>query len=618
MPRPSKPPLERGERRHPRRNWFLVIVTAALVIRSIYLFEILPAPFFPFKMGDAASYDRWAHDIADGDWLGDEIFYQAPLYPYFLAVVYRLVDDESLTIRVCQLLLSSVACGLLMLAGWRAIGKRAGIVAGLGLAVYGPSLFFDSTIQKCVLDNFLICLLLVAWSRLLDRHERSRWVCLGAAVGALTLARENALILVPATLVWIVIARSETMRPSWKTAGWFLLGTSMVLLPVAARNYHVGGEFHLTTSQFGPNFYIGNNAEANGSYRPLRPYRGSARYERLDAQQLAESDLGHALTPAEVSHYWTARATTFIARQPVAWMRLMGRKCLLACNSAEIVDTEDPYTYAEWSTCLAWSQRVWHFGVLLPLAVLGVYCSWDRRNRFSWIYLVILFYLAGVVLFYVVGRYRYPAVPPLLLLAAMGLTEFPQWMRHQSRSSIVFALASAAAVAVIGNWPIVSPDRMRATTHYNVGVELEAEQFVEAAVQEYKLAATLDPRHPGIHNNLGVAYRTLGKLGKSEEHLRRAFALHSEFTEANYNLGVTLLVAEKYADARGCFEQLAKNRPNMARAHLGLAVAEEHLGHGEKALRAYRYALQLDPDLTEARTAIGKLTTKLEESETEQ
>ena len=36
-------------------------------------------------MGDAQSYHAWAQEIAAGNWIGDDVFYQAPLYPYFFA-----------------------------------------------------------------------------------------------------------------------------------------------------------------------------------------------------------------------------------------------------------------------------------------------------------------------------------------------------------------------------------------------------------------------------------------------------------------------------------------------------------------------------------------------------
>ena len=79
-------------------------------------------------------------------------------------------------------------------------------------------------------------------------------------------------------------------------------------LPVVARNYSVDGGFYLTTSQFGSNFYIGNNPNADGTYASIRFGRGAPEFERLDAKEVAEEAVGRALSPSEVSSFWTGRA----------------------------------------------------------------------------------------------------------------------------------------------------------------------------------------------------------------------------------------------------------------------------------------------------------------------
>src|SRR5205814_8651009 len=123
-------------------------------------------------------------------------------------------------------------------------------------------------------------------------------------------------------------------------AALFLAGLALVLVPVAARNAYVGGGFYVTTSQAGPNFYIGNNPPADGTYQSLRFGRGAPEYERQDATELAEHDLGRRLTPAEVSNYWTDKALGFITSRPASWLTLMGLKVALLWNATEILDTE--------------------------------------------------------------------------------------------------------------------------------------------------------------------------------------------------------------------------------------------------------------------------------------
>ena len=138
----------------------LIVFCVALAVRLVHIWQIRPSPFFDVLMGDANGYDQWAQRLAAGDWIGSDVFYQAPLYPYFLALVYTLFGEAPMTVRLCQAVIGSLACVWLALAAWRLFSKPAGIAAGLMLAFYAPAIFFDGLIQKSVLDAFLLCLAL--------------------------------------------------------------------------------------------------------------------------------------------------------------------------------------------------------------------------------------------------------------------------------------------------------------------------------------------------------------------------------------------------------------------------------------------------------------------------
>src|SRR5262249_11940969 len=160
------------------------------------------------------------------------------------------------------------------------------------------------------------------------------WLALGLALGALSLTRENAVVLFVVILGWSIL------RFPLRTSAVLTLGVAVVLLPVAIRNSIVGGGLYVTTSQFGPNFFIGNHPGADGTYQSLRYGRGAPEYEQRDASELAEYALHRRLTPKEVSGFWTARAIAFIASEPRAWLKLTARKIALLGNAAEMVDTE--------------------------------------------------------------------------------------------------------------------------------------------------------------------------------------------------------------------------------------------------------------------------------------
>src|SRR5262249_34345922 len=204
----------------------------------------------------------------------------------------------------------------------------------------------------------------------------------------------------------------------------------------------------------GPNFFIGNHHGADGTYQSLRYGRGAPEYERQDAAEIAEYALHRRLSPAEVSSYWTGRALSFVQSEPGAWVKLMARKVALLGNATEMVDTEDQTAYSEWSSVLWLLGPVTHFGVLVPLAFIGVLATWRDRSRVGILFAIVIAYSGSVVLFYVFARYRYPLVPILVLFAAAGVTTGAQLFRRAADRSrtVGLRIAATAAVTIFVNW----------------------------------------------------------------------------------------------------------------------------------------------------------------------
>ena len=106
--------------------WVLAVFGLALAVRVAHVGLIHRGPFFDVYMGDALSYHNWGQEIAAGDWVGKEVFYQAPLYPYFLGVIYKILGSGPLAVRLVQGLLGALACVLLADTGRWLLGKGAG------------------------------------------------------------------------------------------------------------------------------------------------------------------------------------------------------------------------------------------------------------------------------------------------------------------------------------------------------------------------------------------------------------------------------------------------------------------------------------------------------------
>lgn len=604
MPSVSEPAGEPRRRRIDAE--LLAIFLLALGIRILHGMQLRAAPFFALKMGDSLSYDLWARRIAGGDWLGGEVFYQAPLYPYFLGALYRWLSDDIGVVRLVQAGLGAMSCVFLAAAARSFVSRRAGLLAGVILACYAPAIFFDSLIQKSVLDLFFLTLLLALLGKFQESGGAGRLLAAGTALGALVLVRENALVFVPGLIGWRLVA-SRGRRDALRTIGVLLAGLLLVLLPVAARNQWVGGEFHLTTAQFGPNFYIGNHAHATGEYQPLRPGRGDARFEREDATDLAERAEGRSLTPAEVSAYWTRRTLDDIAAEPMRWSLLLLRKLFLALNATESIDTEDLATYAEWSLPLRVLGKVTHFGVLVPLALLGIGASVRHRRRLGVLLVMASLYLASTLLFFVFARYRYPLVPILILFAAAGILALPRLVRDRPRRELSVCALLVLASAIGCNLPGRPVDEMRATTQYNIAGALVREGRAEEAVAYYTRALELRRVFPEVHFHLGKLLLSQGHGADAARHLRAAIQLRPDYEDVYPVLGIAQQTLGRLPEAAESYRHALKSQPDNPRIHKNLASVLLALGSLAEAAEHGRRAVLLADHDADAHAILGSI-----------
>jgi tetratricopeptide (TPR) repeat protein len=562
------------------------------------------SPFSDVLMGDGRSYDAWAGAIVAGDWVGHGVFYQAPLYPYFLAAIYGIRQSLPL-VRAVQAVVGAGACALLSYSVAQWFGRRAGLAAGLALAVYAPALFAGTLIQKSVLDLFFGCLLLALMGALAtDPQRRWLWTGAGLALGALSLTRENALLFVPLIFGWVWVGQHvpRGVRPQMLLA--FLAGLAIVLVPVGLRNRIVGGEFHFTTAQSGTNLFIGNNPRADGAYVPLRPGRGSPEYEQIDATALAEQATGRRLTPGEVSRYWSGRAFEYIRAEPLGWLALEGRKFRLLSNAAEVIDTESQESHADYSVVLRLAGGVGHFGVLAPLAALGLWMTWRDWRRLWILHAMIAAYVASVLAFYVVARYRLPLAPFLIMFAGAALVEGFAFLRACVPAERLAVGIAVSLVALFCNWPIVSTEAMRGATYRNLGAALQEDGRLDNASAAYREALRFNAGDALAHEGLGSVLRGQGRIDEAVAHLEEAVRLNTGLVETRFNLANALVARGDLNSRNGAialYEEVLRQQSDAmdprsnVDVHSNLGLALIAAGRLDEAIDRFRRASQLEP-----------------------
>jgi tetratricopeptide (TPR) repeat protein len=277
-------------------------------------------------------------------------------------------------------------------------------------------------------------------------------------------------------------------------------------------------------------------------------------------------------------------------------LRLLGLKAALWVNRVEVGDTEDQYTYAEWSGLLAALSAVLDFGVLVPLTLAGVVATWGRRRDAKILAGLLAVYALSVIATYVMARYRHPALPLLVLFAAAALVEIPILVRERAWPRAGGALALAGLVAFVAHRPLVSEATVRSASLYNLGrVFSDRPGELETAAAYYRSAIALEPNYALAHNNLGTVLQRQGHLPEAIVALRRATELRPERGEYHYNLAGALAASGDSDAAIAVYQRAIALQPGDAHARKNLGVVRQQRGEYAEAVREYAAALAIAP-----------------------
>ncbi len=630
----------------------LALCGLAMLVRTYHIENSKTVPTSWHLVGDAKGYYDWSQFIAAGDWMGNEPFYQAPLFPYTLAVITKVIGPDPNRMLYVQAIWGTLAVLLIYLATARLFGLMAGCLAGVMYALYPPAIFFDGILQKASLAGFLVCALIYLLTLRNSVISYVRAISLGLVLGLLCLTRENAFSWWPFILIWIIVEslrgrhagenhleeNSEScsrrksnalesprgLKPAARERRTsllmlvvlFLFGMMLVLGPVALRNRKVGGAWTLSTFQAGPNFYIGNGNSADGYYRPLVRGHETPQFERADATLLAERAEGRALSSREVSSYWMARVWSEISESPGRWVKLMGRKLLMAVHRYEVADVESLAVYSAASPVIGVIGSIWHFGVLATLAAMGLMLTRSRWRELWIYYVMIAVMILAVAAFFILARYRFVLVPLMIPFAAIGLVETVRRVRAGRVMSLWGAGLAGVVVAGVCHWPMHDEARLDALAFMNAGVAAaEAGQLAEATPY-LAYAVEIHPSSMEAQNNLAQALSLQGRFDEAVGHYEAALV------SARIDIEPGGPEATSLRARFGKKEDASLPVPMDVEGHgvepgvlagieYNYGVALERVGQSSEALAAFERAVVLRPGDDGARAAVERLSAKL-------
>lgn len=609
-----------GQERPSRWRGPLVVFVAALALRLIYLLEFSRSVFFQSPILDAAWHDQWARRIAAGHLLDGAPYFRAPLYPWFLALVYRLFGTGPWAIRLLQELLGAAAAAGLALLVARRLGRTPGLVAGLILAAYGPFIFFSG---ELLIEGALFLPLLAVVTALLLRAEASLdaeeaplfpWFTGGLALGVAALARPNALALVPAALIlpWVRGAGEQARDRFRRIALPLVVGVVLPILPVTLINFIASGDLVGIASQGGINFYAGNNAAADGRSVVVPELGNDVSWEEFVPRttRVAEDAERKTLKPSQVSAWWSGRAWHWIRSRPGDAAALLGRKALVLVSGFEAPNNRDLYVARRESLLLGLTvgrlgPLLYPWGLLLPLAVLGVAgaSSEERRRLLPFLGLAAAYGLS-LLPFFICDRFRLPLIFWLAPPAALGLLRLPALVRAGRRAALPIGVGLVALVAANLPWG-GDTSGTSADAWHKLGEALYNRQNYVGALSAFNAAVQ---RAPG--DNLPRLARAFTLQALKQDSLagaefeRLADRLPDSW-QAQHGYGRWLLDHGRAGQAVPFLEKAAGQAPERGELHRDLGFAYENVGNDAAAGVALNRALQLGQESAAVHLSLG-------------
>ncbi|HET6893474.1 MAG TPA: tetratricopeptide repeat protein, partial [Pyrinomonadaceae bacterium] len=200
-----------------------------------------------------------------------------------------------------------------------------------------------------------------------------------------------------------------------------------------------------------------------------------------------------------------------------------------------------------------------------------------------------------------------PTEPVALYGAALSAFNLGKTSEAESLARAAVAATTSGSSDVPSNK--MSKEKTRATDALVLlAIVLAVRGDDPGALKSAQQAVRIAPDHFDAQFTLGRALYSVGDMSAAVKAFRVAVSLNPSDARALFFLGTTLERAGDLESALNTYRQLIAKRPNAAQGHLGVGTVLVRRGgtQMEEGIEALKRAVTLEPDLYEARVALGR------------
>jgi protein O-mannosyl-transferase len=270
----------------------------------------------------------------------------------------------------------------------------------------------------------------------------------------------------------------------------------------------------------------------------------------------------------------------------------------------------------------------WQFAFLLIIfllfimAVIGLFFSKKKRLSFwpAWFLLSLGPVLSPFGVSWVVAeRYAYLGVAGLVVLVAFLIEKF---FRRENLKPLGVGLVTILVISlgirtIIRNIDWKNQDNLwlaaaktspnSPQNHNNLGDLWARRGDFDQAIEEFKIAITLNPRYADAYHNLANIYQQKGDWEKALENYQRAIEINPNIWQTYQNMAAIYFEIGQLEKAKESALKLLEINPQVPHIYRNLGLIYYNLGQAEEAKKYLQAALQISPQDEEIKNILLKL-----------
>lgn len=383
----------------------LCLFVFAMAVRGIYYCGFMNNPYFNYipKAFDQINFDEGAMAFANGDIMakgGGESY--APLYKYFLGIIYWIFGRNFYAIWAVQFTLGAISAVLMFLITIRFFNKWVGIICSVFYALYGPNIFYEGKLIREALTEFLAIILFYLLLRYKEETKFRYAVLSGIFLSLLIQCRPNTIFLLPFCVYYVIAVVLKDYPVNFKAKQLLCFIGLMVIIgtPLMVRTVLVHKKVVFYDASGPQTLLVGNVPE----------YEGVGWNDQNMINRIKENvDSNNTM---EVIKYVFKR----FCSSPLDYIKLYGRKIYWFFNNYEYPSNANYYLYQDFSPVL--KNPLGNFSLPVSLSFVGIVLTCRNYRKYLIIYFFIVGLILSTIIFYPTSRFRISVVPFFMIFAS--------------------------------------------------------------------------------------------------------------------------------------------------------------------------------------------------------